>query len=170
MISSSMCQGFGISTAGKDGHLTIVATFTWGNTRGIKYCPNSRASLFSTKFLMEKMCQILFTGLSGTDECQILCRTGTDIEDPMAVPRRVELEASHGGLFWISPAFQLDLVMRNGLMEEMGEDLMRELDQANAQVNEQVASAAYEMVSAVEQAAEDDRIFCRVTGGSSLED
>ena len=44
-------QGFGISTAGKDGHLTIVATF-WGNVRGIKYCPSARASLFSTKFFM----------------------------------------------------------------------------------------------------------------------
>ena len=156
-------QGFGISTAGKDGHLTIVATFTWGNTVGIKYCPNSRASLFATSFFMDKKCEVLFTGLSGTNECKILCRTGTDTEDPMAVPRRVELAAAHGGLFWISPQFQLDLVMRNGLTQEMEENLLREVDQvyeeANIYVNQQVANAACEMISAVEQAAEEDEYF-----------
>ena len=71
---------------------------------------------------MERRCQVLFTELRGTDECKILCRIGTDIGDDMAVPRRVELAAPHGGLFWISPAFQLDLVMRNGLTQEMEED------------------------------------------------
>ena len=41
----------------------------------------------------------------GHRRMQNLCRIGTDIEDDMAVPRRVELAAPHGGLFWISPAF-----------------------------------------------------------------
>ena len=114
---------------------------------------------------------MLFTGLRGTDECKILCRIGTDIEDDMAVPRRVELAAQHGGLFWISPAFQLDLVMRNGLTQEMEEDLFREIDQGKeAYVYDQVAIAACEMISAVEQAAEDDEFFCQAMGGSSLED
>jgi len=157
-------KGFGISTAGKDGHLTIVATFTWGNTSGIKYCPNARASLFATNFFMDKKCDVLFTGLSGTNECKILCRTGTDTEDPIAVPRRVELAVSHGGLFWISTAFQLDLVMRgNGLTQEMEEELLREVEQvyedANVYLNEQVANAACDMIGAVEQAAEDDKFF-----------
>ena len=152
-------QGFGISTAGKDGHLTIVATFTWGNVHGIKYCPSARASLFSTNFFMERMCQVLFTGLRGTDECKILCRIGTDVEDDMAAPRRVELAAPHGGLFWISPAFQLDLVMRNGLTTEMEEDLLREIDHGKETMEDQVAIVACEMISAVEQAAEEDEYF-----------
>ena len=136
----------------------IVATFTWGNVSGIKYCPSARASLFSTKCFMERVCQVLFTGLRGTDECKILCRIGTDIEDDMAVPRRVELAAPHGGLFWISPAFQLDLVMRNGLTQEMEEDLYREIDQGKETMDEQVASTMSVMISAVEQ-VEDDEFF-----------
>jgi hypothetical protein len=79
------------------------------------------------------------------------------------VPRRVELAASHGGLFWISPQFQLDLVMRNGLTQEMEENLLREVDQvyeeANIYVNQQVANVACELISAVEQAAEEDEYF-----------
>jgi len=156
-------KGFGISTAGKDGHLTILATFTWGNTRGIKYCPNARASLFATNFFMDKKCEVLFTGLSGTNECKILCRTGTDTGDPTAVPRRVELAASHGGLFWISPTFQLDLVMRNGLTQEMEEELLREVDQvyeeANIHLNEQVANVACDMISVLEEEDEEAKYF-----------
>ncbi len=77
---------------------------------------------------MDKKCELLFTGLSGTNECKILCRTGTDTEDPFAVPRRVEVAAPHSRLFWISPQFQLDLVLRNGLTEEMEAKLLREVD------------------------------------------
>ena len=52
----------GISTAGNDGHLKVEATFTWGNTNDIKFCPDARASLFSTRFFMAKRCDVLFTG------------------------------------------------------------------------------------------------------------
>ncbi len=54
-----------ISTAGNDGHLKVVATFTWGNTNDI----NARASLFSTRFFMAKRCDVLFTGRKDLDEC-----------------------------------------------------------------------------------------------------
>ena len=63
----------GISTAGKDGHLKVKGTFTWGNTDDIKYCPDARASLFSVRFFLAKRCELLFTGRSGIDECKILC-------------------------------------------------------------------------------------------------
>ena len=53
--------------------------------------------------------------------------------------------------------------MRNGLTQEMEENLLREVDQvyeeANIYVNQQVANAACEMISAVEQAAEEDEYF-----------
>ena len=73
-----------------------------------------RAQAYSLLNCFSRECDKFYSRGRGTDECKILCRIGTDIEDDMAVPRRVELAAPHGGLFWISPAFQLDLVMRNG--------------------------------------------------------
>ena len=60
-----------ISTAGNDGHLKVVATFTWGNTNDIKFCPDAQASLFSTRFFMAKRCDVLFTGRDDVDQCKI---------------------------------------------------------------------------------------------------
>ena len=140
----------GISTAGKDGHLRVKGTFTWGNTDDIKYCPDARASLFSTRFFMAKRCDVLFTGRDGVDKCKILCFTGTEPEE--SVPRRVVHAEGHGGLFWISPGFQKDLVYRNGLDRNGRPD---EYDEEDYAADVQVGAAVIDMVRETELRQED---------------
>jgi len=142
----------GISTAGKDGHLRVKGTFTWGNTDGIKYCPDARASLFSTRFFMAKRCDVLFTGRDDVDRCKILCFARTEIGE--SVPRRVVHAQAHGGLFWISPEFQKDLVHRNGLSTEMEKDrddgVYDEYDEQAYAADVQVGAAVIDLVREIE--------------------
>ena len=144
----------GISTAGKDGHLRVKGTFTWGNTDDIKYCPDARASLFSTRFFMAKRCDVLFTGRDGVDKCKILCFTGTEPEE--SVPRRVVHAEGHGGLFWISPGFQKDLVYRNGLDRNGRPD---EYDEEDYAADVQVGAAVIDMVRETELRQEDEEYY-----------
>ncbi len=74
------------------------------------------------------------------------CRTGTETEDPMAVPRRVKLAAPHG-------------VIYSGFSHAQRSYARNERKfaaQTRSDLNEQVPNAACDMICVVDKAAEDD--------------
>ena len=80
----------------------------------------------------------------------------TDYE--ATVPHRVQGAMPRGGLFWITPEFQEDLVMRNGLSKEKEEDLDNlfvHLDHQILREQEEAYAASLE----VDEDEEDEKFF-----------
>ena len=110
--------------------------------------------------LWQKRCDVLFTGRDDFNQCKILCFARTENEE--SVPRRVVHAQAHGGLFWISPEFQKDLVHRNGLSAKMEKDLddgvHDEYDEQAYAADVQVGEAVIDMVRETELRAEDEEL------------
>jgi hypothetical protein len=101
-----------VNTAGQGGQLIVRATFNWGETTNLKFCPDARASLLPTDFFVAKQCDISLYQDDDTKElfCRIRCRYRAINKSEY----RTVFATRSGGLWWISPAFLEDLIYRRG--------------------------------------------------------
>ena len=102
----------GVNTAGQGGRLKIQGTYAWGDADGIKYCPETRSNLLSSRFIKRRQCDILLSSKFSEDVCKITCYYRAHDENDSS---RVVYAQACGGLWWIQPEFVEDLVRRNGL-------------------------------------------------------
>ena len=112
-----------VNTAGQGGQLIVRATFDWGETTNLKFCPDGRANLLPTDFFVAKQCDIFLYQDDDTKElfCRIRCRYRAINESEY----RTVFATRCGGLWWISPAFLEDLIYRRGRTAEEIENFDR---------------------------------------------